>query len=78
MVVGPAGRAAEPGVDAPGAAAQLSPILSQPGLGLRFTPGPSIAWSPLITFMPKVLAPFPYIAMHVVQAQGIGREAGYI
>ena len=69
------GRAAEPGVEAPRTAAQQPPFVF---FCLLIKPGTSIRWSPLVAVMPMIFAPLIHIAMHVVEAPGIGREAGHL
>ena len=41
----------------------------------RCNPSPSINGGILITVVPNILAPFPNIAMHVMEAKVVSREA---
>lgn len=60
------GRAASPGIAIPGPAAQHAGYLI-PGF-----PGRTVYRRAGVAIMPGVLAPFPHIAVHVVQAEGVG------
>ncbi len=42
-----------------------------------FYPSTAIRRRTVIVIVPSIGAPFPDIAVHVIQAPGIGREAGY-
>ena len=75
LVVAAVSRAAVAGVADPGAAAQqLLFVSSRTGN----KPGLVIARGEVVTVMPVVLAPLPDIAVHVVQAPAIGRQAGHL
>ena len=68
------GRAAAPGEDVPRPAAQQPSFIISSG---RNQPGLVIARGEVVTVMPVVLAPLPDIAVQVVQAPAVAREAGH-
>ena len=69
------GRTAVRGVEVPRPAAQQPWFISSGG---RNKPGLVIARGEVLTFMPMVFAPLPHVAVHIMEAPAIGREAGHL
>ena len=47
-------------------------------IGFSSCPVAPIVWCRFVIIMPVIFAPFPYVAMHIMQSPRIAREAGYI
>ena len=75
VVVAAVGRTAVRGVVVPRPAAQQPWFISS---GSRNQPRLVIVRGEVVTLMPVVLAPLIHIAVHIVQAPAIGREAGHV
>ena len=67
-----AGRAAVPGVEDPGACAQQPRLTSFIIIIILIQPGAAIEGGTFIISVPVIQAPFLHIAVHIVQAPGIG------
>ena len=42
------------------------------GICIITEPGAAVGWVPFVSFVPMVLAPFPDVAVHVVEAEVVG------